>query len=380
MKFDEMNAEQLEARLEELKAETSAEKRDALSNDDLEARINEIEAIQGELEARRQAAAEEQRQADEAAKMSGKQIIKQEERKMYEITSPEYRDAFLRNLQGKEITAEERTALSNGSYAIPQETANKIWGKLELYPILNAIDVMHIPGTVVLPVEGTVNGASVVAMGSAATDSADSLAKVSLGIYKVIKTIEITADVAAMAVPAFEDWLVSRLANKVFRKISDLVISGAGSGSSTLTGLTAITAMTTDYTSTGVTYSDLLEIIAELPSEYLPNAKFVMSREVFWKNVKEMKTDADVRVVNTDVGAPAAYNILGFPVIIDDNASTDIIFGDLYEGYVLNFGKDVAIDRDESVGFRSGSTVFRGMALCDGKPTGVGVVRCEQGT
>ena len=295
----------------------------------------------------------------------------------YEVTSPEYRDAFLRNLQGKEISAEERTALVHGDYAIPQETANKIWGKLELYPLLAAIDVMHIPGTVILPVEGTVNNAAVVAMGSAATDSADELAKVSLGIYKVIKTIEITADVAAMAVPAFETWLVDRLANKVFRKICDLV--AAGNGSSTLTGLTSITAMSNDYTAAGVTYSDLLAIVAELPAEYLPNAKWVMSRATFW-GAKALKTDSDVRVVNTDVGAPAAYNILGYPVILDDNVSTDIIFGDLKEGYVLNFGKDVAVDRDTSVGFRSGSTVFRGMALCDGKPTGVGLVRCEQGS
>ena len=378
MKFDEMNAEQLEARLEELKAETSEEKRDALDNDALEARIVEMEEIRAELEARKAAAAEEARKAEEAALMSGEKIIEEEKRMSFEVNTPEYRDAFLRNLQGKELTAEERTALAHGDYAIPQETVNKIWGKLELYPILNAIDVMHIPGTVILPVEGTVNNAAVVAMGSAATDSEDSLAKVSLGIYKIIKTVEITADVAAMAVPAFEEWLVDRLANKVFRKISDLVVAGAGSGSSTLTGLTAITAMSTDYTSTGLTYGDLLNIIAELPSQYLPNAKFVMSRDVFWKNVKAMKTENDVRVVNTDVGSPAAYNILGFPVIIDDNASTDVIFGDLKEGYVLNFGKDVAIDRDESVGFRTGSTVFRGMALCDGKPTGVGIVRCEQ--
>jgi hypothetical protein len=48
MKFDEMNAEQLEARLAELTEETSAEKRDALDNDELEARINEIEAISPE--------------------------------------------------------------------------------------------------------------------------------------------------------------------------------------------------------------------------------------------------------------------------------------------------------------------------------------------
>ena len=376
MNFAEMNAEQLEARLAELTEETSAEKRDALSNDDLEARINEIEAIQGELEARRQAAAEEARKAEEAAKQDGEKIIKEDKRMSYEVNTPEYREAYLKNLQGKNLTAEERTALSHGEYAIPQETANKIWGKLELYPLLNAIDVMHIPGTVILPVEGTVNPAAVVAMGTAATDSADALAKVSLGIYKIIKTIEITADVAAMAVPAFEEWLVDRLANTVFRKVADLVI--AGTGTNTLTGLATITAMTTDYTSTGVTYGDLLNIVAELPSEYLPNASWIMSRSVFWGGVKALNSSSDVRVVNTDVGSPAAYNVLGFPVIIDDNASTDIYFGDLKEGYVLNFGKDVAVDRDESAGFRTGSTVFRGMALCDGKPTGVGIVRCEQ--
>ena len=376
MTFDEMNAEQLEARLAELTAETSEEKRDALDNDALEARISEMEAIQAELEARRQAAAELEQKAAEVAQMSGEKIDMEEKKMNFEANSPEYRDAWLRNLQHKELSAEERNALVHGDYAIPQETANKIWGKLELYPILNAIDVMHIPGTVVLPVEGTVASAAVVAMGNAATDSADELAKVSLGIYKIIKTIEITADVQAMAVPAFEDWLVDRLANKLFRKIADLVV--VGTGSSTLTGLHTISAMSTDYTSTGVTYTDLLAIVAELPSEYLPNASFVMSRTTFWQGVKNLNSSSDVRVVNTDVGSPASYNVLGFPVIIDDNASTDIYFGDLKEGYVLNFGKDVAVDRDESIGFRSGSTVFRGMALCDGKPTGVGIVRCEQ--
>ena len=372
MNFAEMNGEQLQARLDELIAETSEEKRDALDNDALEARINEIEAIQKELESRKEAAAEEARKADEAAGMDGKKIIKEERKMNFEVNSPEYRDAFLRHLMGKELTAEERAAVTAAA-AIPTETANKIWGKMELYPILNSIDVMHIPGNVVLPVEGTVNNAAVVAMGTAATDGADTLTPVSLGAYKLIKTVEITADVAAMAIPAFEDWLVDRLANKLFRLAAGLVASG--SGTSTITGLSTITATGQTYTAAGITYADLLNIISKLPSEYLPNAKFVMSRDTFWKGVKALKTDNDVRVVNTDVGSPAAYNILGFPVILEDQISTDVIFGDLKEGYVLNFSKDVAVDRDESVAFRTGSTVFRGMALADGKPTGVGLVR-----
>lgn len=93
MKFDEMNGEQLEARLAELKEETSEEKRDALDNDALEARITEMEAIQKEIEARKEAAAEEARKAAEAAKMDGKKII-EEDKKMenrFAVNSPEYR-------------------------------------------------------------------------------------------------------------------------------------------------------------------------------------------------------------------------------------------------------------------------------------------------
>ena len=297
---------------------------------------------------------------------------------MYELNSPEYRDAFLRNVQGKELTAEERTALSGGNYAIPQETANKIWGKAELYPLFNAVDVMHIPGTVVLPVEGTVNAAAVVAMGNAATDSADSLSSVSLGIYKIIKTIEITADVASMAVPAFEDWLVDRLANKLFRAVTGYI--AAGTGSSQPTGLTSVDATGQTYTKAGITYDDILAIIATLPTEYNPGAAFVMSRTTFWQNVMAVKDTANHPIVVADVQSPAKFNVLGFPVILEDGVGTDIIFGDLKEGYVWNFGREISVDRDASVGFRAGSEVFRGMCLGDGKPTGVGLVRYTKAT
>jgi HK97 family phage major capsid protein len=373
MKFDEMNGEQLQARLDELKAETAEEKRDALTTDELEERVTEMEAIAAEIEARKAAAAEEARKCEEMAEKPGEKIF-EEDKKMenrFAVNSPEYREAFLKNLQGKELTAEERTAVV-ASAAIPTETANKIWGKMELYPILNAIDVMHIPGNVILPVEGTINAAAVVAMGTAATDGADTLAPVSLGAYKLIKTVEITADVKAMAIPAFEDWLVDRLANKLFRLVAAEV--AAGTGTNEPTGLATITATGT-YTKAAITYADLLTIIGSLPAQYDANACFVMSRATFYGNVLNVTTTQKQPVVVADPQAPAKYNVFGFPVIIEDGVGTDIIFGDLKEGYVWNFAKDVEVESDASVAFRTGSTVFRGFALGDGKPTGVGLVR-----
>ena len=369
--FSELNPEELKTRLEELTVETGEEKRDALSTDELEARVSEMEAIKAEMDKRRADAEEAEARAQEAAKKDGEKIDVEVKKMSFAVNSPEYREAFLKNLQGKELTAEERAAVT-ATAAIPTETANKIWGKMELYPILNAIDVMHIPGNVILPVEGTINAAAVVAMGTAATDGADALAPVSLGAYKLIKTVEITADVQAMAIPAFENWLVDRLANKLFRLVAGMV--AAGTGTNEPTGLATITAAGT-YTKAAITYADLLTIIAALPAEYDPNAAFVMSRATFYGNVLNVTTTQKQPVVVADPQAPAKYNVFGFPVIIEDGVGTDIIFGDLKEGYVWNFAKDVEVESDASVAFRTGSTVFRGMALGDGKPTGVGLVR-----
>ena len=364
--------EEIEARMAQIKVELDNPEAD------LDALESEVRSLTDERKAILDTAEARQKKLDDIARGIGvveeRNIITKENKIMertFAVDTAEYRDAWLKNLQGKALDAEERAAIT-ASAAIPQITANKIKGKMELYPLLNAVDVMYLPGTVVIPVEGTVNDASIVAMGSAATDSADTLATISLNTYKIIKTIEITADVQAMAIDAFEGWLVDRLANKIYRFVTKMV--AAGTGSSQPAGLTTVTSSKT-YTKAAITYSDIMNIIADLKSEYAPNAAFVMSRATFFGNVLKIMDNSNDPIVVKDVQAPAKYNILGYPVIIEDEVGTDIIFGDLKEGYVFNFGAGVSVARDESVGFRTGSTVYRAMCLGDGKPTGVGLVR-----
>jgi HK97 family phage major capsid protein len=313
-----------------------------------------------------------------AGRITGNIIEHEEENNMenrtFAIGSVEYREAFLMGLQGRELTAEQRAAVT-ASAAIPTQTMNKIVGRLELAPIINAVDVTYIPGNVSYPVEGTVAAAAWVAMGTAATDSADTVNAVTLGAYKLIKTVEITADVAAMSVDAFENWLVNRLANKLQRAVAAGIMTG--SGSSQATGLSSRAADGT-YTKAGITYSDVMAIIAKLPTEYAAGASFVMSRATFFGGVLNIQDTSKHPIVVADAQAPAKFNVLGFPVIIEDAAGTDIYFGDLKEAYKFNFAKAPTVDRDESVAFRTGSTVYRAMALADGKPTGVGIVRYTQ--
>ena len=127
MKFDEMNVEQLEARQTELAGMDT----EGVATEELEERANELEAIKAELNAREQAAKEAEEKRQEVAESRLDPVIKEfkmEEKKMenrFAVNSPEYRDAFLRNLQGKELTAEERDAVT-ATAAIPTQTMNEI--------------------------------------------------------------------------------------------------------------------------------------------------------------------------------------------------------------------------------------------------------------
>jgi HK97 family phage major capsid protein len=328
--------------------------------DDLQA---ERQQIQNEVQTRQQL------RDKVAAGLTGTIIEHHEEdnhmeNRTFTPDSAEYREAYLLNLQGRELTAEQRAAV-NGSAAIPTQTLNQIFRYLEDSPILSRIDMTHIPGNVVLPVESAAAEASWVAMATASTDSADAVTSISLGAHKLIKTLEINADVEAMAINAFEAWLVAKLGEKMEKALDNAVFNGTGSNQPT--GILTTVASTGTYTKAKAKYSDLINIIAALPSGPAKNAVFAMPRKLFFTDVIGIEDQAGQPVVHTDVESPAKYNILGYHVVLDDNIPVDnILFGD-FKAYKMNIAKAPTISSDDSVGFRTGTRVYRGLALADGK-------------
>lgn len=290
------------------------------------------------------------------------------EKRTFGPESKEYRRAYLLNLQGKPLSVEERAVITASS-VIPTETINKIVEKLEQTSALyNRITVTEIPGNVTYPRENAKNDAAWVAMATAATDSADSFDSVSLSAYKLIKTIEIGADVSAMSIDAFESYIVNALAKKMNKAIENAIINGTGTNQPT--GLLASGQITNTgtFTKAKMKYGDLMAIIGALPTEYHNNACFVMPRVLFFNDVAGIETTTGAPAIVMDPQSPAKFNVLGYPVIIDDCMAADtIIFGDM-SYYALNWAKPIEIKSDDSVAFRTGSTVYRAMALADGKP------------
>ena len=369
MKFDEMNVEQLEAR----QAELAGMDTEGAATEELEERANELEAIKAELEARAQAAAKAEELRQEVAESRLDPVIKEfkmEDKNMenrFAVESPEYREAFLKNLMGRELTAEERTAVT-ATAAIPTQTMNQIIHKLEQNPLLAAIDITNIPGYVTYPAESNVMDANWVEMGTAATDSTDAITSFTLGAYKLIKTVEITADVDAMSIDAFETWLVNRLVNKIEKAIDYAVLNGTGSGANQATGI--ITTKTTadgTFTRGGITWAQLCGIAGKLKGEYHNGAKFVFNPEFFFGKIIGMVDSSKNRVVVLDPQGPVKYNVLGYPAIIDGNLSSEeVLFGDL-SSYKFNFAKGIEVKKSAEAEFRKGSQVYRAMCLADGK-------------
>lgn len=374
--------------IKEMTAEQLVERRSAIATEldspdaDLDALEAEVRAINEELETRKNTEAKKAEVRDAIANGTQpaekikefKEVTKMEER-IFTPETVEYRDAYMKNLQGKPMSIEERTALSGASYVIPTETLNKIYGKLEENQLIREIDALYVPGYVSVPTAATVNDASWIAMASASSDSSDAMGTVSLTAKKLIKTIEITADIQAMSIPAFQGWLVNKLAQKMEAAICAAIVNGAGSTSVPQgvgqCGITTSTAIA------GATLAKLSAFMGGLKAPYHNGAIWVMSAENFFTYVLPLASDSNGYLVQDGIG----YRLLGHRVVLDDNvdackfksgstaeaANADhIIFGNFKAGYVFNFGEGIQVEADNSVSFRSGSTVYRAMALCDG--------------
>ena len=370
--------------LEEIKAldaDGIKERRAAISeemtaeNADLDALTKEVDALEARANELKEAA--EKRAALAAKVVDSNNVVKEniveektvEEKRTFAPDTVEYRDAYLKKLMGKDLTVEERGALVSAADVIPTEIVNQIYGRFEDNPLYAEMNIMRFPGYVQVPYAKTVNDASWKAMGTASTDSEDEVDSVSLSMYKLIKTVEITADIQAASIPAFQSWLVDTLSRKMIAAICAATLNGTGSGQPTgiIGALTPVAAT--------VTYDNILAAMAAVPGAYHRDAIFVMSSKSFFNKVMTLKDDQKRPLVVQGVAgvdrAPI-YTLLGHRVILEDSADgasyDNILFGNFREGYAFNFAKDITIESDNSVEFRKGSTVYRGLALCDGKP------------
>ena len=381
-KIFEMTKEEVTARLAELEIEVrESQDVDFVEKATEEKRLlMERKAEHDEVDKRKEMAKDIEDGKVETKIVEERKEIKVMENKIIDIGTEEYRVAFLKNLQGAKLEEVEQRALTGGTTALPQQTANMIVDKLvDMVPLLNEIELFRVDGNVSFMVNTVAPGATLEAAGGAVTESAATLIEVSLGGYNMNAFLSIGADLASMAVSAFEDWLVRKLTEAIAYKVEYYIINGDGDSEPKGIENYVATWDVSDGTAvdwTGGDSNDALSVtdldtaIGLLPAAYDKESKFLMSKKTFYTNVVNLTDVNNLPVVQREGGK---FIVRGFEVVFSDQvAANDIFFGSFKRGMAGNLGVDIKVEKQRNL--RYNSYDFLGWGVFDCKPAQSGCI------
>ncbi|MFL8888926.1 phage major capsid protein [Helcococcus kunzii] len=242
-----MNKEELLKRLQEIVDELKG-LQDTLSSDE-EVNVEEVEEKSNKLIEEKRSIESKLKELDDAKAKRNKllndiaegrkgTVIKEfniteekgEERKMNEDKL--YRSAFLKNLLGQKLTeAEERAFVhttENTEVVVPEELQNKIYSTMEeIHPILADIQYLR-TGTVISIVKHTAivaGDAKEVKEGEANDDEQNTFVNVSLSGKDFSKHVDFSYRLGKMAIPAFEEYLVKEIGDRLASVVAKEVIA-----------------------------------------------------------------------------------------------------------------------------------------------------------
>ena len=207
---------------------------------DLDALNVEVDELKEERQAILDTAEKRKSLMDEVANMANVTVLEKhkEERgaekveKEFGPDSKEYRNAFLKTLLGERLTdVEERAYLhttENTEAVIPKELQNKIYSTMEeQHPILQDIQILR-TGTVLSIVKHVSideGDAKAVAEGEANDDEKNTFVNVSLTGKDFSKHVDFSYRLGKMAIPAFEEYLVKEIGNRIGSAMADDIVA-----------------------------------------------------------------------------------------------------------------------------------------------------------
>ena len=374
MKLDDMNLQQVNERLAALDVEV----RGAKTVEAVEAAAEEKKSLLErkkeleDLERRRQTALD----LTAGAKTPDRVIdIRKDENNMKfsemtleeRVATPEYRDLWLSKLLGKDIEKRaHEMGITEVGAVVPTITQERIFNKLRDYvPLLNEITLLQVPGNVSFVVEGVKNDAALHAENTLITPAADTMVKVTLAGYEIVKVLRISATIQAMSINSFEGWLAENLAEGIAEKIGALIIYGDGDSKPTGINKAATWANGTNAvdwaTDNTVTTAELIKLVGYLKPGYHRRAKFLMNHKTYW-NIVSKQEDQKFKIMTPDW-----KRLLGYEILLDDRVNDfNIFFGD-FKKVVGNLAQNVEVKRSEASGFLNNAVDFRGTAIFDCK-------------
>lgn len=357
--------EEIIKRLQEITVELEDENTDEAKTKELEEESKSLIEEQKSLIA----SVEKRKQTLEKIKrgMVGTEIEPEERKDNNMDAKKVYRSAFFKKLQGKELTEEEKRALTtentSAGAVVPEETSKEIIKKIAtIAPVLNDITLLKTKGNVKFAVEGVKTEANKHGENTSINSDNDTLVEVSLAGYEVTKKIQISDSVKTMSIDAFETWLEDMIAEMVAKKLSNLIFNGTGNGEAK--GITKIAYNASNQAKATTITSDLIrKAVGLLPSGYDAGAKMYMNKKFLFNELLPLQDNAKNELVRIVDGK---YYVYSYEVSLDDSiVDTEAYLGNMKK-YVANLAEDVNVKSAYDID--TNSYKYLGVAIFDGKP------------
>ncbi len=353
MNIEEMNLEQVEARMAEIEAinpetyEGEAE--------ELRTELEALGARFEELEKRQKT--EEVRKALEEGKIAPTKTIKKQEdegRKTMTFDSNEYRIAWDKMMLGLPMTDEERTAFTHttgttggqtAGYTIPTTLVNKIWDLIEeKHAILGDITIYR-TGTILEVVKRTA-----IAAGDAATasegaapsnDENNTFDKVTLAGKDFAKTVKISYALGIMSMDGFESFIVKEIGDRLGAALAADVITQIGTNYDSSNNDLDVA------TSGKVAWTDIAGALAVLKNA--GNINVYASQATIYKYIVGMVDSTGRPLFQHDANEKIRGYLAGFPVKAEDAITDDLIWIGDPEQVVGNMVQDIMVESDRNI-------------------------------
>ncbi len=361
-------------RLQEIKTRLSAIReemnKDGANLDALNGEVDSLVAERGKIMAEVEKRKGILNKIGSGALGAGEPIIPQDEKRSFDVSSPEYRTAFFKKLRNIELSDIEKRAFSSGASSagavIPTNTANEIIKKLKQHaPLLGEITLLHVAGNVKFAIENAKADAAIHTENAAITAGTDTFTTVTLGGYEIVKLVQVSDAVATMSIDAFERWLVDMIAEKIAEKIGAFLTNGTGTNEPAGVASAATWGDTNSVTVTkagSLTAANVQTLIGLLNGVYDSNAKFLMSKKTLFTDFMPLQDNSKNKIVTTE---GKNYYVYGYPVMLEDNVT-------VHEAYLGDFKKIVG-NLSESIAVKSqfdidtNSNKYLGVAMFDSK-------------
>ncbi len=353
MRIDEINT-----RLAAIQGEIDSASGEALAalEQEVEQLTAERQQIQNEVQTRQQL-----RNNIAAGLVTGEPIENQEENTMenrtFNLASEEYRSAFLKNLRGEEMNDVEKRAFTfmttNTTAPLPEVMQNRIIDLIgEAHPIVADVYRMDSHTAITIPVAKSIAAdAGKTAEGADSNELEITFDNINLAGEDYTANVTLTYKMQNMAIPAFEDYIVSQIAARLGVKLATEIVTNIKSGMAAV-----------NKVASGVNYANICAAFGEL--KRVGTVVVYGTRKGVYNKLVSM-VDANKRpIFQQAITAGAAGTLLGCTIKFEDAiGDEELLIGDPKK-YLQNVVAPVIIESDKDL--KNHTVVYSGYTCQEG--------------